>query len=103
MEAVGGAGEAGNVLHYRVQTPSPNPCQASALFLLQSDLIDEISVAADDGVAASLPAGPPTPTPLLRRSPFKKVKKKEQKNVTFSALFLFRRLLYPSVDKIHFN
>lgn len=53
----------GTVLHYRVQTTSANPSQASALFLLQSHLIDDISVAAYDGVAASLPAGPPLPQP----------------------------------------
>lgn len=52
---------------------SPNPSQASALLLLKSGLIDEISAAADDGVAASLPAR------LPRRSPFEKVKKKQKK------------------------
>lgn len=55
--------------------PPPNPSQASALVLLKSGLIDEISAAADDRVAASLPAR------LPRRSPFEKVKKKQKKNL----------------------
>lgn len=71
-----GAGSVGSVLHYLVQippTPSPNPYQASALLLLKSGLIDKISAASDDRVAASLPAR------LPRRSPFEKVKKKQKK------------------------